>query len=345
MDQMLKVLIIDADSSFASLLGRTLVKAGHETRIVGDAKYGIVRAKAYEADLVLVSDQVPGVATPQLIEDLKPFVPGRIVICGDSEKPEDIEAAKATGASDYILKKLTIAEIIAQAIPSADGESGGSATAEATAESDDENEEPSTESAADDSNPKTQMAALRAPLRDGVRPFVVVIAHSDPKKRTFQKEIVERVNTSLHVIEAATSEQAIAACAGNRTVMLMIDWAIPNIPTKQAMKAIREGKNGASIAIFVTYKSHSPEKQRLAEFGGAMAFAGEPWDNGSLEGSVVHVLDVIRKRRRKARMQAVQAQEAKAQAIEARKLAIAEAKAAKPQARAAKPQKRAAKAS
>ncbi|HIF71000.1 MAG TPA: response regulator [Dehalococcoidia bacterium] len=229
MHQMLKVLIIDADSSFASLLGRTLVNAGHETRIVGDAKYGIVRAKAFEADLVLVSDQVPGVTTTQMIEDLKPHVPGRIVVCGDSEDPEDIQAAVAAGASDYIVKSSTIAEIVARAIPSDEDEEGESTEPEATAESDDEDAESSTEEGADDSKSKTPMASLRAPLRDGIRPFVVVIAHEDPEKRAFQKEVVERVNTSLHVIEVSTAEQAVAACAGNRTVMLMIDWAIGNV--------------------------------------------------------------------------------------------------------------------
>jgi response regulator RpfG family c-di-GMP phosphodiesterase len=74
------------------------------------------------------------------------------------------------------------------------------------------------------------------------------------------------------------------------------------------MKTIREAKNGKAISVFVTYKSHSPEKQRLAEFGGAVAFAGEPWTDGSLEGVIRHTL-TIKKRRRRARIQALKAQE------------------------------------
>ena len=306
---MRKVLIIDADSSFSSLLGRTLVNAGHETRIVGDAKYGIVRAKAFEADLVLISSIVPGGTTQQLIEDLKPHVPGRIVVCSESEDPVEIEVAKTAGAADYIQKKLTIAEIIAQAIPA---EAGATAEEKPEASStDDDSDEEASEAPADESKPKAQMASLRAPLRDGKRPFVVVIAHADAEKRSFQTEIIDRINTSLHVIEVPTSEEAIAACAGNRTVMLVMDWEIGNVPAKQAIKKIAEDKNGKSIAVFITYKSHSPEKQRVAMFGGAIAFAGEPWDDGSLEGALKHALDVIRKRRRKAKMVALQAIEAK----------------------------------
>jgi chemotaxis response regulator CheB len=56
-----------------------------------------------------------------------------------------------------------------------------------------------------------------------------------------------------------------------------------------------------------------------------MAFAGEPWDDGSLEGQFAHTLDVIRKRRRKAKMLALKAQEEKA----AKVAALAEAKAEK----------------
>ncbi len=306
MEQMLKVLVIDSDSDFASLLGRALLNAGHETRIVGDAKYGIVRAKAFEADLVMISATVPGVTTPQLIEELKPHVPGRIVVCGDSDDPEASQTAVSAGASDYVLRSSGI-EAILERVIAKDSESE-SADSDSESGAGDEEETPAE---TDSPKPKPAITSLRAPLKDGKRPFVVVIAHADEEKRAFQKEIVERLNTALHVIEVATSEQAIAACAGNRTVMLMIDWGISNIPTRQAMKTIREAKNGKAIALFVTYKSRSPEKQRLAMFGGAMEFAGEPWDDGSLEGQIKHALDVIRKRRRRAKIKAFKAKQAK----------------------------------
>ena len=101
---MLKVLVIDADSDFTSLVGRSFLKAGHETRIVGDAKYGMVRAKAFGADLVLLSGSLPGVSTPDYIQEIKPMAPGRIVVCGDSEDAGVITAAVTVGASDYVLK-------------------------------------------------------------------------------------------------------------------------------------------------------------------------------------------------------------------------------------------------
>ena len=304
---MLKVLVIDADSDFASLVGRSLLKAGHETRIVGDAKYGIVRAKAFEADLVLLSGTLPGVSTPEFIKELKPMVPGRIVVCGDSEDAGVITAAVSAGASDYVLKNSGPVKILARVLKDAD--STGNPTSETSEESSDDDSEE--EGAAEDKPTNKGIKDLRAPVKEGKRPFVVVVAHPDRDKRAFQTEVIERLNTSLHVMEVSTSEDAIQACAENRTVMAVMDWELTEPTTKLAMKTIREAKAGKAIALFITYKGNSPEKQRVAEFGGAIAFSGEPWDDGSFEGQIGHALSVIRKRRRKAKIQALKAQEAK----------------------------------
>lgn len=307
---MLKVLVIDADSDFASLIGRQILKADHETRIVGDAKYGIVRAKSFEADLVLLSGSLPGVSTPDFIT-VKPMVPGRIVVCGDSEDAGIITAAVSAGASDYVLKESGPEKILARVLKNTPSVTMSSSEDSESSESAEESD------GDDDDGPlfgdaveakASPVVQLRAPLKEGKRPFVVVVAHADEDKRAFQKEIVERLNSSLHVMEVATSADAIVACAENRTIMVIIDWELADPPTKQAMKTIREAKNGKAISVFVTYKSHSPEKQRLAEFGGAVAFAGEPWTDGSLEGVIRHTL-TIKKRRRRARIQALKAQE------------------------------------
>lgn len=325
---MVKVLVIDADSDFASLVGRALLKDGHETRIVGDSKYGLVRAKAFEADLVLLSGELPGVVTTDYIQEIKPMVPGRIVVCGNSEDASVITASVTAGASDYVLKNSGPEKILARVLKDVEPSASSEASADSSESSDssEDDEDDSMKPAEEGAAKKPAMKSLRAPVRDGKRPFVVVVAHGDEEKRAFQTEIIERLNASLHVIEVSTSAEAIQACAENRTVMVTMDWELSDPPTKQAMKTIREAENGKAIAQFITYKSRSPEKQRLAEFGGAMAFAGEPWDDGSLEGSINHVLTVLKTRRRKARIAALKAQEEKAAAIEAKKAARADAK-------------------
>lgn len=306
---MLKVLVIDQDSDFASIVGRALLKEGHETRIVGDAKYGIVRAKAFEADLVLLSGDLPGVTTPEFIQELKALVPGRIVVCGNSEDASVITSAVTAGAADYVLKNSGPEKILARVLKDAKPVAS-SETTESAESADDETEDSPDELAPETTAKKPAMKSLRAPVKDGKRPFVVVVAHADPEKRAFQTEIIERLNASLHVMEVSSTADAIQACEENRVVMVTMDWELADPSTKQAMKTIRELKNGKAISLFITYKSRSPEKQRLAEFGGAMAFAGEPWDDGSLEGSIKHTLEVIRLRRRKAKIKALKAKAA-----------------------------------
>ena len=256
---MLKVLVIDADSDFASLVGRSLLKAGHETRIVGDAKYGMVRARAFEADLVLLSGSLPGVSTPDYIQELKPMVPGRIVVCGESEDAGVITAVVSAGASDYVLKNSGPVKIMARVLK--DSDSNAEPTAESSAESsDDDSEDDAGEAAAESKPVKKGMKDLRAPVKEGKRPFVVVVAHPDEEKRAFQTEVIERLNTSLHVMEVSTTAEAIQVCAENRTIMAVMDWELTEPTTKQAMKTIRDAKGGKSIALFITYKGNSPEK-------------------------------------------------------------------------------------
>lgn len=297
---MLKVLVIDADSNFASSLGREIVNAGHEARIVGDAKYGIVRARAFEPDLILMDTNIPGVAGTKLIEDLKSFVPGRIVVCSDSNDPADVKAAIAAGASDYVLKNSGIEAIISRTCTTDDASDNG----DDADDSDDGDQEDGPESSSKKNAP---IQMLRAPVKEGTRPFCVVIAHTERDKRSFITAIVERLNRAVRVIEASSSMDAITACAANRTVMLIIDWEMPDITARQVMRSVHESKHGKTIAMFVTYKGHSPEKQRTAMYAGALAFAGEPWDDGSLEGQLKQAFDVIRKRRRMAMKKARQA--------------------------------------
>ena len=419
---MLKVLVIDADSNFASVLGREIVKEGHEARIVGDAKYGIVRARAFEPDLVLMDTNIPGVVGTRLIEDLKSFVPGRIVICTDSNDPADVKAAIAAGASDYVLKNSGVEAIISRTCKSDDagdagddaGDSDGGGQEEGsgsssqktgpmqmlrapikegkrpfcvvvahtdpdkrsfiteivdrlnrliedlksfvpgrivictdsndpadvkaaiaagasdyvlknsgveaiisrTCKSDDagdagddagDSDGGGQEEGSGSSSQKTgPMQMLRAPIKEGKRPFCVVVAHTDPDKRSFITEIVERLNRAVRVIEVSSSMDAITTCAANRTVMLIIDWEMPDIAARQVMRTVHGSKHGKTVAMFVTYKGHSPEKQRVAMYAGAMAFVGEPWDNGSLEAQLKQAFNVIRKRRRTAMIKAQQ---------------------------------------
>jgi len=305
---MSKVLIVDTDSDFASKLGRKFIGLNHETRVVGDAKYGIVRAKSFEPELIVASTNVPGVPPAELVTQLNETGPAKIVSCGESETPEVIQQLVQAGTSDYVLKSAGVDAIVARCLgEAAESPTPAAEPEESEEENDEENsEEPSAE-AADKPASNGGVTPLRAPVKEGKRPFVVVVAHSDDAKRETLRSTFEQASEALHVVAVSTSEDALKACSENRTVILSIDWEMPDKPAKAVIKELRALPGGKAVRVFITYKSHSPEKQRLAEFAGAMAFAGEPWDDGSLEAQVKHTIDVIRKRRRKAKIQALKA--------------------------------------
>ncbi|MDA1280377.1 MAG: response regulator [Chloroflexi bacterium] len=312
---MLKVLVIDPDSDFASLLDTEIQKRGHATLVVNSASDGIDSTTEFKPDLVIVDIDDTDTPASVLIKNLKQLVHGQIVACGNVGSLDDVRAAVAAGASDYVQKSVGATAIIDRVIPVECGENSAEPqqlSEVATDDDDDGDDDDGAENieAAAQSTNTTRLSSLRAPVKEGKRPFCVVVAHPDAQKRTVLAETIERINEALRVIEVESSQAAIEACAQNRTVMLVIDWEMPDIPTRSVMRTVKESDTGRAISMFVTYKSSSPEKQRLAEFHGAIAFANEPWDDGSLVAKLKHSLEVIRKRRQKAKIQALNAKSA-----------------------------------
>lgn len=299
---MSKVLIVDTDSDFASKLGRKFIGLSHETRVVGDATYGLVPAKSFEPELIIVSTNVPGVTPVELVTQIKESVSARIVSCGETETPEMIQQLVQAGTSDFVMKSAGVDAIAERCLGKTPASNADDSADDSNSEDDDEQDETPSDDAGDKrAAPPKAATPLRAPVKEGKRPFVVVVAHPDDEKRETLRSTFEQASEALHVVAVTNSEEAIEACSENRTVILSIDWEMPDKPAKTVMKEFRSLPGGKAIGIFVTYKSHSPEKQRLAEFAGAMSFAGEPWDDGSLEAQVKHIINVIRQRRRKAK--------------------------------------------
>ena len=301
---MIKVLVIDPDSDFASLLETEIRNHGHETLVVSAASEATASTSTFAPDLVLVDIDDLEIPASELIGELKQSNVQRIVACGSTGSLDDIKAAVVAGASDYVQKNAGAAAIVDRILPSEITQDAADlplGSQEFDDEEDNDGEAPAVQS------PKPRVVVPRAPVKEGTRPFCVVVAHPDEQKRQIITETIEKINEALHVIEVATSQEAIEACAENRTVMLVIDWDMPDMPARNVMRTVKESETGRATAMFVTYKSNSPEKQRLAEHHGALAFANEPWDDFSLEAKLKHALEVIRKRRRKAKMQALKA--------------------------------------
>jgi len=113
--QKIKTLLVDDNTPFRKLL-RNFLSVESDIEVVGEAvdgETGLNQAKKLLPDLVLMDvsmKKVNGIKTTNLIKKIMPEV--KVIMLSVYDLNEYREAAKANGASSYILKKNMIHELI-----------------------------------------------------------------------------------------------------------------------------------------------------------------------------------------------------------------------------------------
>ncbi len=113
--QKIKTLIVDDNSPFRKLL-RNFLSSEPDIEVVGEAtdgETGLNQAKKLLPDLVLMDvsmKKVNGIKTTRWIKKVMPEV--KVIMLSVYDLNEYREAAKANGASSYLLKKNMIHELI-----------------------------------------------------------------------------------------------------------------------------------------------------------------------------------------------------------------------------------------
>ena len=113
--QKTKTLIVDDDASFRRYVKETLASEP-DIEIVGEAADGqeaIRKARELKPDLVLMDVRMPGTngidATRQLRDEMPEL---KVIIVSIFDLQEYREAAMASGASGYVIKKSLIEELV-----------------------------------------------------------------------------------------------------------------------------------------------------------------------------------------------------------------------------------------
>ena len=108
-----KVLIIDDDQHFTQVLGRSLERQGHESRVAANGEEALAQAKAFLPEWITLDLRLEQESGLNLIEQLKSIVPEcRIVmLTGYASIPTAVEAVKL-GAHNYLHKPATLQELI-----------------------------------------------------------------------------------------------------------------------------------------------------------------------------------------------------------------------------------------
>jgi len=106
-DDKVSILLIDADSSRASLLRRTLIEYGYN--VIGkltDAQNLVEQVRHYSPDLLVIGVDLPDELTLENLSQLNQQAPRPVVVFAEKNAPKMIQSAVKAGVSAYIVDNI-----------------------------------------------------------------------------------------------------------------------------------------------------------------------------------------------------------------------------------------------
>lgn len=109
-----KILLVDDDPVFTSVMERGFKRRGFDTRCCGSAEEALANCAAFAPTHILLDLNMPGISGLVVLPDLLALAPGArlVVLTGYSSIVTAVEATKA-GATNYLCKPATIDEVLA----------------------------------------------------------------------------------------------------------------------------------------------------------------------------------------------------------------------------------------
>jgi len=108
----MKVLIVDDEVEFARGISKTLEARGHDTATASTGAEGLLRARTFTPDAILLDINMPDISGIQLLPDLLKASTGAavIMVTGQASHRSAVEAMKL-GAEDYLEKPFHFDEL------------------------------------------------------------------------------------------------------------------------------------------------------------------------------------------------------------------------------------------
>jgi len=108
-----RVLIVEDDPDLLVVLRVNLTAMGVEPILAGDGRTAISRIQAERPDAVVLDVMLPGIDGWSVLEDLHALGdPVPIVVCSAKKDIDDMERARALGASGYVVKPFDIDRLV-----------------------------------------------------------------------------------------------------------------------------------------------------------------------------------------------------------------------------------------
>jgi DNA-binding response OmpR family regulator len=114
---LLHVLLLDADTAVRQQLRLHLELGGFQVHEARDGRAGLDRLRARQFDLVVLSDELPGVDGLTVCRTVRAQGPNRgtpVVILSAHDSESDKIAGLASGADDYVIKPFGVRELLAR---------------------------------------------------------------------------------------------------------------------------------------------------------------------------------------------------------------------------------------
>lgn len=111
----MKILLVEDDPSLVELTKNSLIAAGHTVDVATDGGEGSFLGKSYDYDVIVLDYSLPkkdGLAVCRDIRDAGKVTP--IIFCSVIDDLTTKIAAFDTGADDYVVKPITMAELQAR---------------------------------------------------------------------------------------------------------------------------------------------------------------------------------------------------------------------------------------
>jgi two-component system KDP operon response regulator KdpE len=109
-----EILVIDDEAQIRKLLEITLQSNDFKVNEAVNAKEGLIKAASHPPDLILLDIGLPDESGHSVLQKLREWYTGPIIILSVQSEEDDIVMALDNGANDYLVKPFRTGELVAR---------------------------------------------------------------------------------------------------------------------------------------------------------------------------------------------------------------------------------------
>jgi DNA-binding response OmpR family regulator len=109
-----RALVVDDEAPLVKLVGSYLEREGFEVASASDGEQAVERARAFDADVIVLDLMLPGIDGIEACRRIRAFSDAYIVMLTARVEEIDKIVGLSTGADDYVTKPFSPGELVAR---------------------------------------------------------------------------------------------------------------------------------------------------------------------------------------------------------------------------------------